>query len=539
MFAEDLRAEELLTKDPKFGFPLYAGQRVLMSGAATLKRFYEDLYGILGRDRAAVIFARLGYDTGLAGGMALKNMYEFETPDQLIKALRIVTPMIGIAKEVNNQFEFDPSKKVFRYTGEWLNSFESLIWNLSQTEKSAVPICHMLCGLASGYFSAVTSRDILVKELSCRAQGNESCHFEARPINEWDEGKDFFHSIIKTDSLDEELAFLRNELNRSKIFLEKQQLEIQQLKQKHHVNANHHGIIYRSSQMAKLMELAEMVAPNDSTILLQGESGTGKEVIARFIHESSTRAAEPFLAINCAAIPNTLVESELFGHVKGAFTGAEKDKTGLFIEAGKGTIFLDEIGELPFEVQAKLLRVLQQKEVMPLGSVKKSIVKARTITATNQDLKQMVSDGKFRNDLFYRVSVFPLFITPLRQRREDILVLARHFLARLNEKHPGFAAEAVRRMQRYSWPGNIRELENCVEYAFILSKNSSIQIDHLPISITSETDNTFTDLAADFPTPKELIKRYAKHVVAQTEGNKTKAAELMGISIPTLWRYLK
>ncbi len=539
MFAEDLRAEELLTKDPKFGFPMYAGQRILISGAVTLKRFFEDLYTILGRDRAAVVFTRLGYDTGLAGGMALKDMYEFETPDQLIKALQIVSPMIGIAKEINSRLEFDPSKRLFRYTGEWLNSFESLIWNLSQTEKSTVPTCHMLCGLASGYFSAVTGRDVLVKELSCRAQGNESCHFEARPISEWDEDKDFFHSIIKDDSLDQELAFLRNELNRSKTFLEKQQIEIQRLKQKHHANANHHGIIYRSQKMAKLIELAELAAPNDSTVLLQGESGTGKEVIARFIHESSTRSAEPFLAINCAAIPHTLVESELFGHVKGAFTGADKDKVGLFTEAGRGTIFLDEIGELPFEVQAKLLRVLQQKEVMPLGSVKKSIIRARTITATNQDLKQMVNDGKFRNDLFYRVSVFPLFITPLRQRREDILVLARHFLSRLNKKHPGFAAETVKIMQRYSWPGNIRELENCVEYAFILSKNKPIQTDHLPVSITAEFDDTFTDLTADFPTPKELIKRYARHVVTHTEGNKTKAAELMGISIPTLWRYLK
>ncbi|MFH2064536.1 MAG: sigma 54-interacting transcriptional regulator [Pseudomonadota bacterium] len=540
MLAKDLRINELVQRDPKTGFPQYGGQRLLITGVATLKRFYEDLYNMIGPERSRIIFTRMGYDNGLAGGLALKNMYEFETPTQLIKALPIVTPMVGMAREVNSRFEYDPEKNIFNYTGEWTHSFESLIWNLHQKGPSHAPLCHMLCGLAAGYFSAVIGRDVLVKELSCRAQGNEFCRFEARPIEEWDEEKDFFHEIIRTDSLDEELEFLRSELNRSQQFLQKQQQEIQRLKQQTcRPETIEHGIIYRSPDMAKLIELAEIAAPNDSTILIQGESGTGKELIARYIHECSKRSDAPFLAINCAAIPATLIESELFGHEKGAFTGAEKSKPGLFIQAGSGTIFLDEIGELPFEVQAKLLRVLQQKEVMPLGSVQKQSVTARTIAATNQDLQQMVADGKFRKDLFYRVSVFPLFITPLRQRREDILILARHFLSRLNENHPGFTPEAVRRMQRYNWPGNIRELENCVEYAFILSRDTPIQVEHLPVSINLETDDSFTGMISDFPSPKELIRRYAKQVVGHTEGNKTKAAQMMGISIPTLWRYLK
>lgn len=540
MLAKDLRINELIQRDPKTGFPQYGGQRLLITGVATLKRFYEDLYNIIGPERSAILFTRMGYDNGLAGGLALKNMYEFETPVQLIKALQIVTPMVGMAREVNSRFEYHPEKNIFFYTGEWMHSFESLIWNLHQTSNSSTPLCHMLCGLASGYFSAVTGRDVLVKELSCRAQGNECCRFEARPIEEWDEEKDFFHEIIRADSLDKELEFLRSELNRSQEFLKKQQQEIQRLKQRTcQPGTVEHGLIYRSPQMAKLIELAEIAAPNDSTILIQGESGTGKELIARYIHECSKRSDAPFLAINCAAIPGTLIESELFGHEKGAFTGAEKSKPGLFIEAGNGTIFLDEIGELPFEVQAKLLRVLQQKEVMPLGSTRKKTVSARTIAATNQDLTQMVTDGKFRKDLFYRVSVFPLFITPLRQRREDILILARHFLSRLNESHPGFTPEAVRRLQKYDWPGNVRELENCVEYAFILSRNLPIQLEHLPVSINLDTDESFAGMISDFPTPKDLIKRYAKQVVNHTEGNKTKAAKLMGVSVPTLWRYLQ
>ena len=539
MLANDLLAEELLRKDPKFGFPLFSGQRVLITGVATLKRFYQDLHQMIGSERAAVLCTRLGYDTGLAGGMGLKDMYQFNSPDELIKAHQTVIPMTGMAKEVNSQIEFNPAEKRFRYSGEWLNSFESLIWNLNQTERSPQPVCHMLCGLASGYFSAITGRDILVKELSCRAQGNESCRFEARPINEWEDDRSFFHQIIKTDLLDDELEFLRIELNRSKRFLEKQKIQIQQLKEKQRPIANQNGIIYRNPKMADLLDLAKVAAPNSSTILIQGESGTGKEVIARYIHEHSNRSNEPFLAINCAAIPSSLIESELFGHTKGAFTGADKEKIGLFIEAGKGTIFLDEIGELAFDVQAKLLRVLQEKEVMPVGSVKTTMIKARTIAATNQDLKQMVDDGKFRNDLYYRISVFPLFIIPLRERREDILVLARHFLSRLNKEHPGFTAETVRRLQSYDWPGNIRELENCVEYAFILSKNNTIQTDHLPLTLSPDVEDILPDLAADFPTPKELVKRYAKHVVEHTEGNKTKAAKLMGVSIPTLWRYLK
>lgn len=540
MLAKDLLMKELIRVNPKSGFPYFGGQRVLITGVATMKRFIRDLYKIIGSQRAFEILTRLGYDTGLAGGLALKDMYEFTKPEEIVNSFQFVLPMTGMAKEIQTKIKYDPQKNIFNYSGKWINSFESLLWNLNETKDSKNPMCHMLSGLASGYFSAMVGRDILVKELSCKSQGNDCCCFEGRPLEEWGEDRNYFHKIIGGESLDEELASLKNKLEHSQVFLEKQRKEIERLKLKSKESAAaNHGIIYRSTQMAKLIEMAEIAAPNDSTILIQGDSGTGKEVIAQYIHKCSNRSEAPFLAINCAAIPSNLIESELFGHTKGAFTGADKNKAGLFIEAGKGTIFLDEIGELAFDVQAKLLRALQQKEVMPLGSLKKVPIKARTIAATNQDLQQMVKQGKFRNDLFYRIAVFPLFITPLRERPEDILVLARHFLSRLKNDHPGFTPEAVRKMQQYQWPGNIRELENCVEYACILSKNEQIQPSHLPLSMDTEKESPISDLSADFPSPKELVRRYARYVVNYADGNKTKAAQIMGVSPPTLWRYLK
>jgi transcriptional regulator with PAS, ATPase and Fis domain len=300
-----------------------------------------------------------------------------------------------------------------------------------------------------------------------------------------------------------------------------------------------HGIVFRSEAMAKVLHLAGKVAPTGSNVLIQGESGTGKEVLALYIHRKSGRGQRPFLAVNCAALPPNLLESELFGHVKGAFTGADSDKKGLMVEADAGTLFLDEIGEMPLELQAKLLRVLQEKSVRPVGGLKSVPLEARIVTATNQDLRRMVSEGRFREDLYYRLAVFPLFLTPLRQRRQDILVLARHFLHRLDPNHPGFSPQAVRRMEAHPWPGNVRELENWVEYAVVLAGRERIMPEHLPIPAEAAGDNPLSTLALDLPTAAELEKRYIRKVLDHTEGNKSEAARILGLSMSTLWRRMK
>jgi len=320
--------------------------------------------------------------------------------------------------------------------------------------------------------------------------------------------------------------------------LERKNEEILLLKKKAQRDESGDEIVVRSDAMIKLHIRARKVAPTNGTVLIQGESGTGKEVLARFIHHHSNQRQGPFLAINCAALPPSLLESELFGHVRGAFTGADHDKRGLFVEAGDGTLFLDEIGELPLDVQAKILRALQDRKVRPVGGLKDVAIKARIIAATNRELKEMIADGRFREDLFYRLSVFPLFVPPLRERRQDILILARRFLSRLKEDHKGFSPKAIRFLETYSWPGNVRELENWVEHAVILAGDEKILPEHFPVLTDADRD-PLAALTADLPSYDELGRRYARLVLEHTGNNKSEASRILGIGFTTLWRKLK
>src|SRR5918996_2360590 len=243
------------------------------------------------------------------------------------------------------------------------------------------------------------------------------------------------------------------------------------------------GLIAQSTEMQKVLDLVLRVAPTDATVLIQGESGTGKEVIAKVMHHASPRTDKPFVAVNCGALPEPLLESEIFGHVKGAFTGATAHKKGLFEEAHGGTFLLDEIGEMPPSLQVKFLRVLQEGEVRPVGSNQSQTVDVRILAATNRDLGQLMQQGKFRADLFYRLNVIPVTIPPLRARREDISALAEHFLQRFGRKQGRslrLSAAAVERLLRYPWPGNVRELENAMERTAILAQREIIAPDELP-----------------------------------------------------------
>jgi DNA-binding NtrC family response regulator len=288
--------------------------------------------------------------------------------------------------------------------------------------------------------------------------------------------------------------------------------------------------------------VAESVAGTDSTVLLQGESGTGKEVVARYIHDLSPRAAKPFLSINCGALPESLLESELFGHVKGSFTGASRDKDGLFCAAGDGTFFLDEIGETTPATQVKLLRVLQQREVIPVGSTEAKPVHARVIAATNRNLEDEIKRGAFRSDLYYRLNVISIVLPPLRDRPEDIPLLAEAFLKRSTEDNaepPTLETEALEALQRYSWPGNVRELENALERAAILSKNQPIGISSLPERVTETSqDPLVSDAHQTNPTLDTIEKAYILWVLQNEGGSKQRTAEVLGIDASTLYRKL-
>ncbi|MDZ7265721.1 MAG: sigma 54-interacting transcriptional regulator [candidate division KSB1 bacterium] len=305
----------------------------------------------------------------------------------------------------------------------------------------------------------------------------------------------------------------------------------------------HFGAMVGSSRpMQKVFELIARVARTDITILIQGESGTGKELVARAIHDESTRARQPFVVVNCGAIPENLLESELFGHVRGAFTGALRDKKGLFEEAHTGTIFLDEIGELPVALQVKLLRFLQEGEIKRVGSNHTLLLNVRVIAATNRDLEEMVEQGRFRSDLFYRLNVIRLELPPLRERPEDIPLLARHFLqkfaTRLRRPARAFTSAALARLTSYDWPGNVRELENAIERAVALSLDEEIDVLELPESLRKSAGRPLAALNGRL-TLEEVEKRHILETLDYCQGNYDEAARLLAIGRTTLWRKLK
>jgi len=299
--------------------------------------------------------------------------------------------------------------------------------------------------------------------------------------------------------------------------------------------------IGKARSFADALKLARTVAPTDSTVLITGESGTGKEVLAKYMHQLSDRVDGPFLSINCGALPESLLESELFGHVKGSFTGAVKDRNGLLVAAEGGTFFLDEVGEMSPQTQVKLLRALQEREVIPVGATAAVPVNVRIIAATNRDLEEQIRKGDFRSDLYYRLNVIAVHLPPLRERRDDIPVLAQHFLQKM--AGPGgepktLSDEAMAALNRHSWPGNVRELENALERAAVLSGNRAvIQVDTLPDRVREEPMERLVTEAPPPNPPMEIIERaYIEWVMRAEGGNKSRAAEVLGIDPSTLYR---
>ncbi|MFP4163396.1 MAG: PAS domain S-box protein [Chitinispirillaceae bacterium] len=304
-----------------------------------------------------------------------------------------------------------------------------------------------------------------------------------------------------------------------------------------------HNILSRSPEMKRIFSMIPEIAPTPATVLVTGESGTGKELIARSLHELSNRRRKPFLAINCSALPDNLLESELFGYKAGAFTDAKKDKPGKFVAAQGGTVFLDEIGDISASMQAKLLRVLQEKEIEPLGAVKSISVDVRIVAATNRDLEAMVSNGEFREDLFYRINVLHIKLPPLRERRCDIPILAEHFIESFNVRYrkniTTISDEVLQILLAHEFRGNIRELENIIEHAFIFCKGETIRPEHLSIPGTSKTASVSTAQRSELTDFRQLEKQHIMAVLSEVNGNRTLAAKKLGVHRATLFRKMK
>jgi len=371
--------------------------------------------------------------------------------------------------------------------------------------------------------------------------------------------KDSIQEVLRLGAADyldkpfnvDELKFrVRKELERRQL-----QQENSLLKRALHSANGLDNIIGRSPAMLSLYQLIETIAPTGSTVLISGESGTGKELVARAIHVNSSRKDRPFVALNCGALPESLLESELFGHMRGAFTGADSNRKGLIEVADKGTIFLDEIGEMSAPMQVKLLRVLQERRFRRVGGTEEIEADIRIIAATNRDLAKLVADGQFREDLYYRVNVIPVHLPPLRDRQDDVPLLAEHFAAKytlqLGKPITGISHEAMQCLLAYAWPGNIRELENAMERAVALEQGSQIRAESLPERVRGGGGGDGTSRAAvkpeEFPDDgfdleqhvREIEREYIAEALRRAGGVKVRAADLLGMSFRSLRYYMK
>jgi DNA-binding NtrC family response regulator len=383
--------------------------------------------------------------------------------------------------------------------------------------------------------SAARQHDALVPVILMTAQASLQSAVQA--VNEG-----AFYYLQKPFRNDELLAILRRAVEHRRLRMENQSLK-QEIKRRDRSLAARP--IGTSRAWTDVLRLAETVAPSDSLVLVTGESGTGKEVIARWIHERSPRGASngPFLSINCGALPESLLESELFGHVKGSFTGAVKDKAGLFAAASGGSFFLDEVGETTPATQVKLLRVLQQREIIPVGATEAQSIDARLIAATNRDLEEEVRRGQFRSDLFYRLNVISIHLPPLRDRLDDVPLLADAFLTRAaeerGERRKELTALALDACMSYSWPGNVRELENALERAIILTPGDEIAVAALPARLTDRRSEPLVgEKTQPTPTLDAIERAYIMWVLQGEGGNKSRAADVLGIDPSTLYRKL-
>ncbi len=342
-----------------------------------------------------------------------------------------------------------------------------------------------------------------------------------------------FDYILKGDDNDKVIPLLYKAIEKVQL-----QKRVQHLEEQIGKRYAFENILGTSRAIKEAIDLAKKVAPTDTTVLLSGETGTGKEVFAQAIHQGSKRSGKLFMALNCSAFTKDLLESEIFGHKAGAFTGATRDKRGLIEEANGGTLFLDEIGEMHVDLQAKLLRVLETNEFIKVGDTKSTKVNVRIIAATNRDLKEEIKEGKFREDLFYRLNVFSIQLPALRERKEDVLLLAAFFLKifaeKTNKRVTGMSKEFIERMQQQQWKGNIRELKNVIERAVILADGPELKAEHLPLDIQQSlaANSSSFDLTG-------IERAHIQKVLNYTKGNKTKAAELLGIGLTTLYRKLE
>ncbi|MFY0676706.1 MAG: sigma-54-dependent Fis family transcriptional regulator [Neptuniibacter sp.] len=535
--------------EPDHGKVWLNEQRMILIHSAVMGLLRKELIDTLGVTRAKAFLMRFGYQSGWMDAELVSKV----RPDLSKKDAYFVGPQLhgikGMVKVEPVELEFDIENKHFYCEMDWFNSYEAEV-HLKQFGISEDPICWTLLGYASGYTTFYMGQEIFFKENSCAGCGDAHCHMTGRPVDEWEDHEDI-KRMFMPDPVADELFALRN--------------EISELKDTFRSSVEGEDIlgdsIGQSKAYKKVCNLIKHASDKKVTVLLQGETGVGKEIFAKALHKNSDRSDNPFVAVNCASIPPELIEAELFGVTKGAYTGATENREGKFERASSGTIFLDEVVELPARAQASLLRALQESELERVGDSKTRKIDVRVIAATNEDLKAAVKAGKFRADLYYRLNVFPIDIPPLRERAEDIPLLINHFIQKFNtlynKRISGVSDLAMSALSSYEWPGNIRELQNMIERGVILTENNhSIDLETFfpsleesGLTLNKKTGNRYASISLDmnsqdYKLPKlpyqeiltegftleKLEAVLVEKAMEMTDGNITHAADVLGIT---------
>ena len=537
MQVDDLDLKELLELDPEGGVIRFAGQRALLLDAVAMGLLRKYLTENFGQTASRTVLTQFGFAHGWRMAEAMRSEFKWANEEDWRRAGPRIHSLAGLFRvEVGSEDPLTQNGALLLASYE----AEQYLLHFGLADQA---VCWTICGLISGYVSHMAGKEIYVLEDRCMGRGDPACHIIGRTREEWGEEHTeelrFFQPARLKECLDISLQRVIDSLKAAERKLREHRRALVRVAPEVEEPL---GIVARSKRMEQLLDLARRVAHVDSTVLITGESGAGKERIAQFVHNESTRHAGPFIAVNCGAITESLLESELFGHARGAFTGATSDRPGLFEAANTGTLLLDEVGEVSPGMQVKLLRVLQEREIRRVGENRSRPVNVRIIAATNRDLVHGVTNGDFRQDLYYRLKVVELHVPSLRERRDDILPLARFLLASaaLRMKRPvtGLAPSTADQLLRYEWPGNVRELENAMERAVALARTTRIEIEDLP-----------EEVRRAFPTPvvtaglvrplDEIEREYILAALDVNGGNQTHTAQQLGIGSATLYRKLK
>jgi two-component system response regulator HydG len=530
---EDLRSRLKITPDS--GQIWLDDQRMIMIHAEAMGSLRQELIETLGRDRARGVLTRMGYASGIRDARFVRNMHPNASGNDLYVLGPQLHSLEGIVKSTPVTYEMNVAQGVCNGEFIWEDSYEAAV-HREMFGVDTEPACWMQIGYACGYTSELFGKFVLYREVECAAKGDPICRILGKPVDDWPDAEQDT-KYFTPDSLADRLLELQTQVEHLRGSLQAESADAE--------------LIGEARSFKAACDMADKVAASQVTVMLLGETGVGKEMFGRRIHQRSSRAAGAFIAVNCAAIPEDLIESELFGVEKGAFTGASRSRPGRFERAHGGTLFLDEVAELSAGAQAKLLRVLQEGEFERIGDIATRKVDVRLIVATNIDLQEAVNNGGFRADLFYRLNTYPVIIPPLRERREDVPLLVARFVEQYSVRHgkkiSGISDAAMAALIRHDWPGNIRELQNIIERGVILAVSGE----------AVEAPNLFTSFNPSYqsgadPAAKLVETALANQVsldalesmllegaVERAAGNLSSAARSLGLTRPQLAYRLK